>query len=417
MDTRTICALSLAVACSLAAEAHDGHGPMIESGDRIAVVGNTFADQLRTNGYLETLLLQHWPETPVSMRNLGWAGDTLSIRDRPTNFPTEESTLRDYRTDVIVACFGMGESFAGKAGIADFKTDLKAFIASHRGKSYNGASDARLILVSPIAYEQLGEHTPNAPTRNRDLRSYMRAMESVAAEEHLPFIDLFTPTLALSKDRQGIPLTTNGIHLNEYGYWAVAHILYDRLVGNENAFLNRSWEFAVDAKSGKTKANGLEISPIASTRSELNFTVLETTLPSLPAPVDTNASNRLSELRDTMKVTNLDPGSYSLVIDGEKVVSATHEEWARGLAIDRTPAHREAEAFRAAVNDKNLQFIYSWKALNQVHIVGERRHSPSGRALPAEIIEFKEISEQKEAALDRGAHPKSREWRLILDTN
>ena len=31
----------------------------IRPGDRIAIIGNTFADQLRVHGYLETLLLQH----------------------------------------------------------------------------------------------------------------------------------------------------------------------------------------------------------------------------------------------------------------------------------------------------------------------------------------------------------------------
>ena len=50
--------------------------------------------------------------------------------------------------------------------------------------------------------------------------------------------------------------------------------------------------------------------------------------------------------------------------------------------IDQSPAHTEAEAFRMKVNDKNLQFTYSWKALNQVHIVGERKKSPAGAALP-----------------------------------
>jgi hypothetical protein len=69
------------------------------------------------------------------------------------------------------------------------------------------------------------------------------------------------------------------------------------------------------------------------------------------------------------------------------------------------------------VNDKNLQFIYSWKALNQVHIVGERRNSPSGRALPAEILAFKELADQKDAALEGGIELKTREWRLIPDTN
>ena len=36
------------------------------------------------------------------------AGDVLTARDRPTNFPSEESTLTNHKTDLIIACFGMG---------------------------------------------------------------------------------------------------------------------------------------------------------------------------------------------------------------------------------------------------------------------------------------------------------------------
>ena len=81
------------------------------------------------------------------------------------------------------------------------------------------------------------------------------------------------------------------------------------------------------------------------------------------------------------------------------------------------PERTRITSFRAAVNDKNQQFIYSWKALNQVHIVGERRNSPSGRELPAVVIEFKELTDKKDAALSQGIELKTREWRLIPDTN
>ena len=79
----------------------------------------------------------------------------LNARDRPTNFPTEETTLTEHRTDVIIACFGMGESFSGEKGLVAFKEDLQDLITSHRGKNYNGKTEVRLVLVSPIANENL----------------------------------------------------------------------------------------------------------------------------------------------------------------------------------------------------------------------------------------------------------------------
>ena len=45
--------------------------------------------------------------------------------------------------------------------------------------------------------------------------------------------------------------------------------------------------------------------------------------------------------------------------------------------------------------------------------MGERRKSPSGRALPAEVIEFNKLTNQKDKALEAGIRLKSRQWRLV----
>jgi hypothetical protein len=71
-----------------------------------------------------------------------------------------------------------------------------------------------------------------------------------------------------------------------------------------------------------------------------------------------------------------------------------------------------AERYRALVNDKNLQFVYSWKALNRVHIVGERKKSHSGRALPAEVIEFNNLAKKQDEALRSRFAGKTRRWLL-----
>ena len=414
MNTRTIVRFLFSFGCLLGLAKADSS---LLPGIRIAIVGNTFADQLRSHGYLETLLLQHWREEPVSIRNLGWAGDMLSARDRPTNFPTEESTLRDHQTDVIIACFGMGESFEGEAGIENFKSDLKAFIASHRGKQYNGESEVRLILVSPIAYENLGELTPKLVERNRDLQLYTESMRSVAAAKNVPFVDLYEPTSAMMSEPDAIPLTTNGIHLSEYGYWVVSRFLYEGFLEDESVPGGQPWQLTIDAKAKKGDGLGLSLSGLSSNRRELSFRVTEETSPSLPPPTQRELPASLNSRRDMVVVKNLQPGKYVLMVDGERVASASQDEWAKGVAVDSSPAHRDGEIFRQAVNDKNLQFTYSWKALNQVHIVGERRNSPSGQALPAEVLVFKELANQKDAALGHGIELKTRDWRLVPDTN
>lgn len=398
-------------ACAIAAlvTAASAAGPAIRPGDHIAIVGNTFADQLRVHGYFETFLLQLALEPRVSVRNLGWGGDMLSARDRPTNFPTEESVLIAHQTDVIVACFGLGESFAGAKGLPAFRTALKAFVDSHRGRKYNGKSEVRLILVSPIAYENLGTLTPEPERRNRDLADYTAAMEQVATGQELPFVNLFQPTLALMADSAAPKLTTNGIHLNAYGYWAVSRMLADQVGG-----VTRPWALRIDAQSLGAGADGVTITQVERAAGGVRFTVKENRPPSLAPPIKGPVHPALQPQRDTLAVANLAPGEYLLTIDGERVIAARHDRWAAGVAIDGSPHHREAERLRQAVNDKNQQFIYGWKALNQVHIVGERKASPSGQALPAELIEFKRLADQKDQVLRASIPPSTlaREWRL-----
>ncbi|MEP4076712.1 SGNH/GDSL hydrolase family protein [Haloferula sp.] len=378
----------------------------IRSGDRIALVGNTFADQLRVHGYLEAMLLRHDFEEAVSVRNLGWAGDMLTARDRPTNFPSEVETLSSHQTDVIIACFGMGESFAGVPGIEIFKKDLGAFLVSHEGKSYNGKSEVRLVLVSPIACEDLGTTTPGTDRRNSELESYSMAMKEVADEAGVPFVDLFGPMRDLLSEGGAAEFTTNGIHLNDLGYWAVSQAFFDQLVGE-----NRTpWRISVDAGEMKVTASGVQVAGVNGDEESFSFSVKELTAPNPAPPIEVALSPWISARRDTVTVTGFAEGSYELMVDGVSVATARHDEWAAGVAIDRSPAHREAENFRKAVKDKNLQFLYGWKALNQVHIVGERKNSSSGRALPAELIEFDKLAKRKDEVLRKGYEPQTRTW-------
>jgi len=380
----------------------------VRPGDHVAFVGNTFADQLRSHGYLETLLLQRSVGNPVSIRNLGWAGDTLSARDRPTNFPSEASTLEAHKADVIIACFGMGESFAGESGLAEFKNQLNAFITSHRARKYNGKSAVRLVLVSPIAYENLGARTPRWQERNRDIAAYTQLMNEAAANAGVPFIDLYGPTAELMKGKNTPKLTDNGINLNDYGYWCVSRALADALLPGF-----APWVLSVDAKSGKSTGHGARISQAKFTTTAMAFTVQELAWPSLAAPGKGQVHPQLKRNLDQLSIKNLAPGNYRLVVDGKPVATASHVQWAAGLGLHSTPAHADLESYRKSIYDKNAHFVYSWKALNQVHIVGERRKSPSGRALPAEVIEFNKLTNQKDKALGTGIRLKSRQWQLI----
>lgn len=199
----------------------------LRAGDRIALVGNTLAERQQLFNHFETQLVTRFPEHDLVVRNLGWSADTLTLQPRPLNFGDAATHLTRQQADVIVAFFGVNESFEGDAGLATFARDLDAYLAAHQKARYNGTAAPRLVLVSPIAHERLARlvHV-DVDERNRLLALYTDAMRRVAADRGVVFVDLFTPTRGAMAGATR-PLTINGMHLDEHGDRVVAGLLLE----------------------------------------------------------------------------------------------------------------------------------------------------------------------------------------------
>ena len=213
------------------APAVTGGAPRLDlrTGDRVILIGNTLAERQQYFNNFEAMLLASHPSLNLSVRNLGWSADTLTLQPRPLNFGDSAQHLRTYEADVLIAFFGANESFDGEEGVARFETDLAAYVTTHRAATYNGEGPPRLVLVSPIAHEKLARlvHV-DVEARNRELARYTDAMRRVAARLAVPFADVFTPTLQAMAAAPS-PLTVNGMHLNEEGDRVFAGILLQAL--------------------------------------------------------------------------------------------------------------------------------------------------------------------------------------------
>jgi lysophospholipase L1-like esterase len=201
----------------------------LQQGDRVILIGNTLAERQQYFNNFETTLLVRQAGLGLTLRNLGWSADTLTLQPRPLNFGDAATHLTTQKADVIIAFFGANESFAGEAGLPAFEKDLEAYVGTHRAARYNGRTAPRLALVSPIAHERLPHlvHV-DVEARNRELARYTEAMGRVAARLGVPFADVFTPTRE-AMARATSPLTVNGIHLNEEGDRVFADILIEKL--------------------------------------------------------------------------------------------------------------------------------------------------------------------------------------------
>jgi lysophospholipase L1-like esterase len=244
----------------------------IEKGDHICIIGNALAERMQHHGWLETYLHARFPDHNLTVRNLGFSGDEVGgYTDKPNfdnrlrsldfgsadewlsangpiprpNLIADKSAVRANRfekvgtnADVIFAFFGYNESWAGEAGLPKFKQDLEALIKHARSQKYNGKSPPRLVLFSPIAFED--HKSPNLPDgklQNKNLEMYTQAMAEVAKANEVRFVDLFQYTAGLYKNARTkpIPVTLNGVHLTETGDRVVGQHIVNNLFGPEKA--------------------------------------------------------------------------------------------------------------------------------------------------------------------------------------
>lgn len=205
----------------------------LKEGDHIGIVGNTLADRMQHDGWLETYLQTRFPKHNLVVRNLGYSGDELTLRLRSANFGSPDEWLTRIKADVVFAFFGYNESFAGEAGLDKFKKDLEAFIKSTTKQQYNGKSPARLVLFSPIAHENLNDpNLTDGKENNKRLALYTAAMAEVAKVNGIAFVDLLHPTQNLyAKAVQ--PLTINGIHMTTRGNELLAKEIDRAMFGGE----------------------------------------------------------------------------------------------------------------------------------------------------------------------------------------
>ena len=199
----------------------------LRKGDRIALIGNTLLERSQLFGHIEALLHQRYPAHRLIVRNLAWPADTASLQPRPANFADIEQHLTHEKADVILAAFGFNESFAGPGGIAAFKESLSAFLTKIRSRAFNGDSAARIVLVSPIANENV-TGVPAADMNNANIQLYVDAMHDVAAAQQVGFANVFADTREALRS-PGSELTLNGAHLTEEGYAMLARSLYRQL--------------------------------------------------------------------------------------------------------------------------------------------------------------------------------------------
>ena len=237
-------------------------------GERVVFIGNGLAERDVYYSRIETELQLRWPDRELVVRNMARVGDTPGFRPHPSRqsqwafpgaekfhpdkqthngrgfFPMPDEWLTHLRADTVVAFFGYNESFDGPAGVANFEAELDAFAGHTLSRAYNGRKAPRLVLVSPIAFENLSakRDLPDGAVQNANLSLYAAAMERVARKRGLTYLDVFSPTAALYSNG-GEAFTSDGFMPTDAGYQKLAVWLADGLFGK------KEWDTKPDPKT------------------------------------------------------------------------------------------------------------------------------------------------------------------------
>ena len=219
----------------------------LKPGDRIAFIGNTLLDRAQDFGTLEALIHQRYPDHRLAIRTLAWSADTPGLQPRPTNFADVEQHLTHEKIDVIFAAFGFNESFAGEEGVARFRESLSKYVAGLKTKAFNGETGPRIVLLSPIANENVAG-VAAANLNNSRIKLYAEVIRAVAGKQNVGFADVFDATREAMAD-PGSDLTFNGIHLVDTGYALFARAAYRGVFGEEPPTVNEAVRRAVVEKN------------------------------------------------------------------------------------------------------------------------------------------------------------------------
>lgn len=212
-------------------------GLELKPGDHIALLGNALPDRMQHHGGLETLIHAKFPQHNLVFRTLAAAGDEVATWHRSENFGSRDDWLKRTQADVIFAFYGFNESFAGAAGLEQFKQQLAKFVQHTKATDYSGKGAPRLVLFAPIANEKLSDpNQPDPTANNKRLRQYTAAMAEVAKANDVTFVDLFSLSQQLYAEaaKRKQPLTFNTFMLTEAGDRALAPEIF-RALFNEAA--------------------------------------------------------------------------------------------------------------------------------------------------------------------------------------
>ncbi len=227
--------LAAGLLCCHSARGDDRHnGIELRKAERIVLLGGTLIEREQTFGDWETQLTVAAAGQNITVRNLGWSGDTVWGESRGLFEPhlgyqrlVEHVQAAD--PTLVIIAYGNNEAFAGESRLDEFITQYAKLLDDLK------ADGRGFVLVSPLLMEAASlprdpDVAPDdAAAYNHHADLYADAIAALAGKKGHGFIDLRPPQRAYVS-AGGSPLTFNGLHLTDAGYRQTARWFVSRFL-------------------------------------------------------------------------------------------------------------------------------------------------------------------------------------------
>lgn len=181
MINRIWVVLSLAVFCNSAVTAKE---PVVESGDMIAVIGDSITEQKQYSVFVEDYLLMCQPADKLKVAQFGWGGETAAgFQKRMGN-----DALR-FHPSLITTCFGMNDG--GYGPLTKERADLYRTSQQQIVDQAKKAGVRAIIVGSPGCVDSNTFRDPkSAETYNKTLGELRDITHEVAEANDVEFADV-----------------------------------------------------------------------------------------------------------------------------------------------------------------------------------------------------------------------------------
>jgi lysophospholipase L1-like esterase len=407
----TVAILFLSVQAAWAAETP---AFWLKDGDVVVFYGDSITEQTLYDQWVELYTVTRFPKMRVHFYGAGVGGDRVSGGGGGT---IDERLARDvfpHKPTVITVMLGMNDG-SYRANADDTQSAYTKGYEHLLESMQEHAPGARITVLGPSPYDDVTRAAWFPSGYNGVMQHYAQIDGQLAEKYHGTFVDLNPPVVALLGRAQAYDpqiarlILPDRVHPEVIAHWVMAEAL---LKGwNAPALVS---SVNIDGDRGKlTDARNATVEAVVRENGGLHWSETEG---ALPLPFDkanamqalllglTDIEQQLNQ--ETLQVTNLEAGQYTLKIDEEMVGTFSGDELSTGinLADYATPMRSQAQRASWMVRDRDQAHTLHLRMLIRKENVGSLQGG-------ADVMD--QFENSLESSIYEEAAPKAHVYSLI----